>query len=123
MKNIKKSVSVIFLFIFIIGMTAFSFAQNQKNVNSEFKLKVYFSDVKAKALIEQALLKTEGVKTAKVDLKTKIVTTTFDSYTCDRLKINSAIEKLGFQTEITINEIKAKKACSDSAKANALRTK
>ena len=116
MKHNKSFTKIIFIFIFIMGMTTFSFAQVQKNNYSTFKLKVYFNDAKAKDLIEKELLKTDGVKTATVDVNTKIVTTTFDSYKTDRLKINSAIEKLGFQTDITLGEIRAKKVCSDSAK-------
>ncbi|MEI6822830.1 MAG: cation transporter [Bacteroidota bacterium] len=123
MKNNKSIVSVIFFFIFMIGMFAFSFAQNQKKGISEFKLKVYFNDVKAKALIEKEIIKTIGVKTVSADINTKIVTFTFDSNTTDRLKINNAIEKLGFETDITKREIKAKKTCTDAEQKKAVPAK
>ncbi len=119
MKNKRILSSALFLVIFLMGMISFSFAQNQKTPNSKFELKVYCNDAKAKTTIEKELLKLNGVKTASFDIKTKILTTTFDPGVCDRLKINAVVEKLGYETMITKEEQRTKKACSDAEKNKA----
>ncbi len=123
MKNIINLKSLFFLIIFLVGTISFGFAQNQKSKLTEFKLKVYFNDAKAKSLIEKELIKTEGVKTVSVDVTSKIVTFTFDPSKTDRLKINAALEKLGYETMITKNEKEAKKAYLDAQKNKAAPTK
>ena len=111
--------TILYFIIFFIGLNTLCFAQNQKNNLLELKLKIYFNDIKAKSLIQKKLLKTKGIKKIIVDFNTKIATITFDSDKCNRIIINNAIEKLGFQTDFLMNEFKARKLCSDSVKVNA----
>ncbi len=115
MKNVINLKSLTLLIILLVGTFSFSFSQNKTTTYSEFKLKIYFNDARSKDLLEKEVLKAEGVKSIKIDIKTKIAVITFDSNKTDRLKINNVIEKLGFETMITKNEKAAKKSCTEGA--------
>lgn len=108
-----KFIAVGFMLLSFMFMTSTVNAQDKKDTKtSEVKIKVMFHCVNGKALLEKDLVKEPGVSKVVADVETKVVTVTFDGTKTDRVKINSAIEKIGYQTELTPKDKKINKACS-----------
>ncbi|MEI6696075.1 MAG: heavy metal-associated domain-containing protein [Bacteroidota bacterium] len=112
MKTLKIiSISSI-LFIFCLSTTAVFAQKYTKPSNVEFKIKINFDNAKSKALIEKELKKEPGISTVAVNLETKVATISFDGNKTNRSIITSAIEKIGFTTELSTGDKKAVKSCS-----------
>ena len=111
-----KILTISLVLVAICSLSASVFAQVKKNVSIvEFNVKVNFQDVKGKALIEKELKKEAGVSNVFVNLSTKLVTINFDGNTTNREKIISAIEKIGFTTNLSSKDKKTIKACPHDA--------
>lgn len=109
----KIKIFALFVLIFVIFLNIHeSTAQVKGNTNnSEFKLKVFFDGNKAKSLIEKELIKEPGIVKVTADLASKTITVIFNGKISDRIKINEAIEKMGFETEFTPKNKKLNKTC------------
>lgn len=117
MKKIKFFTVSFIIFSFVF-MTNVVYAQAKKEVaTSDFKIKVMFDCSKGKALIEKELIKEPGVKKVVADVATKIVTVSFDGTKTNRIIINEAIEKIGYQTELTSKDKKINNNCSKTCES------
>ncbi|NVN95571.1 MAG: heavy-metal-associated domain-containing protein [Bacteroidetes bacterium] len=123
MKPIKILITCIVMLT--ISLPSYStFAQAKKKASIvEFNVKVNFQDVKGKELIEKEIKKEAGVSSVFVNLSTKLVTINFDGNTTDREKIISAIEKIGFTTNLSSKDKKPIKACSQDAEKKSSESK
>ncbi len=112
MKTLKILSFGILLFTLVFAVPNVN-GQSKKEVKtSEFKIKVMFECAKGKAIIEKELVKEAGVTKVVADAETKIVTVNFDGSKTDRIKINTAIEKIGYQTELSAKDKKVLSPCS-----------
>jgi copper chaperone CopZ len=87
-----------------------AFAQTGKT--EEIKIKVAFHCANGKALLEQGLIKEEGVSSAMADLDTKVVTIQYDAAKQNKEKLVAAIKKIGYSTDFTQDCKEINKACS-----------
>ncbi|MFZ4740010.1 MAG: cation transporter [Bacteroidales bacterium] len=116
MKTLKALTISLVLFT-VCFLPSSVLAQTKRNASIvEFNIKVNFQDAKGKALIEKEIKKEAGVSNVFANLATKLVTINFDGNTTDREKINLAIEKIGFTTELSSKEKKTVKSNSKEIK-------
>lgn len=116
MKTLKALTISLVLFT-VCFLPSSVLAQTKRNASIvEFNIKVNFQDAKGKALIEKEIKKEAGVSNVFANLATKLVTINFDGNTTDREKINLAIEKIGFTTELSSKEKKTVKSYSKEIK-------
>jgi len=116
MKTLKALIISLVLFT-VCFLPSSVLAQTKRNASIvEFNIKVNFQDAKGKALIEKEIKKEAGVSNVFANLATKLVTINFDGNTTDREKINLAIEKIGFTTELSSKEKKTDKSYSKEIK-------
>ncbi|MFH0895207.1 MAG: heavy-metal-associated domain-containing protein [Bacteroidota bacterium] len=115
----KLSTPFIIVIAFLLSMS-YSFnalsQNNDLNREKEIKILVTFHCANGKALIEDELVKTDGVFNVFADLDTKYVTVKYDKNKLDQDKIVAAIEKIGYYTEFTPKDKVIKKACSHDPK-------
>ncbi len=118
MKTIKIIRFSLILFTLCFSTSAVLAQQYKKPAIVEFNIKVNFDNAKSKALIEKELKKEAGISTVSANLETKVVTINFDGKKTNRININSAIEKIGFTTELSSGDKKAVKSCSPGVEKN-----
>jgi copper chaperone CopZ len=111
MKTIKYFTVIMAFFCFITTANQANAQAKKEAKTSEFKIKVMFDCAKGKALIEKELIKESGIKKVLADVENKTVTINFDGKTTDRIKINAAIEKIGYQTELSSKDKKIESPC------------
>jgi copper chaperone CopZ len=71
---------------------------------------------KGKAIIEDSLIKYDGIVAVKAHMRKKIVSISYDSTKENKDKLVAALERLGFKTEFTKPDTKINNPCSDNVK-------
>ena len=87
-----------FLIIAAIGIFSFN-ASAQKKEKAEVKIKTSAQCEDCQKRIEDRLNFTKGVKSAKLDVKTKIVTVVYDPAKTSPEKLKEAISKGGYDAD------------------------
>jgi len=73
--------------------------------------------VKSKRKIERKLAKTDGVKTAVLDLETNIITVFYEEGKVKPIELTAIVEKTGYTAEaVKLNSKIKKKSCCDKKK-------
>ena len=99
MKNkIKNAVKVLVLTIFITAANA-TFAQTADNGKKYVVIKTSAQCGTCKGAIEKAVNNVEGVKSASLDLETKIVNVKYDAEKTNADAIKAAIVKIGYDAD------------------------
>jgi copper chaperone CopZ len=80
--------------------------------STEFKVKAEFHCNGGKTLIQNEVMKLEGVSTVVADLDTKIVTINYDAAKQTQATLVAAIEKTGHKTELTKEGTEIKSNCA-----------
>ena len=101
--NMIPAMIVAFLVIFSVNMNAQEKKKNSETV--EIKSSVICGMCKEK--VEKELAFEKGVKAIDVNLKTQIVTVTFNPKKTDKEKIKVAITKIGYDADDLIADEKA----------------
>lgn len=91
MKTNVSLFSVLFLMSFFLGQAVYA--------QKEVQIKTSATCDMCKTKIEKALKSEEGVKSANLDLTTKIVTVKFDEKVTDEFKIKNCISKVGYDAD------------------------
>ena len=109
MKNLKSFFIAGLVAVFLFSIMG---ANAQAKSMKELKIKVQMECENCKAKIEKELPKAEGVSKVAADLKTKIVTISYDPAKTNKDKLVAAIEKIGYKTEFSAANSPAKHDCS-----------
>ena len=97
MKN--KSILILLSMIFIVVMKNQSFAKNIFGGKETVVIQTSAICGECKSRIESALLELKGVSNAKLNLKDKKVTVTYDSTKVSIAEIKTAISKAGYDAD------------------------
>ena len=106
----KMKKSVVFLFVSILSLAFFlSYQANATGSGKveEIKIKTSAKCGMCKEKIEETLAFEKGVKSAILDVETKIVTVKYDPAKTDPLKIKTAISKAGYDADEVKKDPKA----------------
>jgi len=97
-KQLKNMIRQVIFFILFLCFNSCVFCQVDQIVKME-KIKTEFHCPTGKMLVEQALIKTDGVINVNADLDSKIVTIKYVEGKTNRENLVKVIEKIGFSTE------------------------
>jgi len=103
MKNSMKAFAALALMLVLIGLPSHLFAQDKKQKPAKTETMncwVSMSCEKCVANIEKNIPFEKGVTDLKVDLPTKMVAITYKPNKTNPEKLEKAIKKLGYKTEI-----------------------
>ena len=89
--------SIIVSLVLVAMLSVFGFTASAQKTTIEIKTSAVCGTCKSS--IEKALKSTSGVKSAKLDVKTKVVTVTYDAGKTDPAKIREAISKVGYDAD------------------------
>lgn len=104
-KNILKVATVLFSLMMIVNL---SFAQDKKVSNNEvIKIKTSSQCGMCKETIEKAMAYEKGVKSSDLDVKTKVLTVTYNPVKTTPEKIRLAVSKVGYDADDVKADVKA----------------
>jgi periplasmic mercuric ion binding protein len=107
MKYFSASLMALFILVNVMQTTAAPVK------TKTLKMKVEFTCANCQAKIQTGLTKTDGVESAVADLKTKVVTITYDPAKTDKDKLVKVVEGLGYRTEFTAKDAPLSHECTD----------
>lgn len=102
MKNIMKSLVILVIFQFSLAAAFTASAQDKKKDDKEKTMKcwVSMSCANCQAKVEKNIAFEKGVTGLETDLTTKTVTIKYNSKKTNPEKLEKAIQKLGYKTEV-----------------------
>jgi copper chaperone CopZ len=102
MKNSLKTLVILVIMQFTLAAASTAKAQDKKQVEKDKTMKCWVSMhcEGCKAKIDKNIAFEKGVKGLEADLATKTVTIKYNPKKTDAEKLEKAIQKLGFKTEV-----------------------
>jgi periplasmic mercuric ion binding protein len=87
--------------IFFSSLIAWSQEETEKNQKKESEVKIQTSAQceMCKTRIEKDMAFEKGVKSAELDLETKVLTVTYNEKKTDREKLRNAVTKIGYDAD------------------------
>lgn len=107
----KKAIAVI---VFLFAGATFTFAQDGKEAKAQIKTSAVCK--MCKATIEKYLAYEKGVKSANLDVPSKVVTVTYNPKKTDLTKIKQAINKSGYDADELPADAKAYEGLEECCK-------
>jgi copper chaperone CopZ len=113
-----KNASIVVICVLSIAFMMTTGCKSKTDTSKEITIKLDFFCEHGKKIIEEAIIKEEGVTSVVADLNTQAVTIKYDSTKENKDKLVAAFEKIGFKTEFSKPETEVKKSCTDSSMTN-----